>query len=124
MKHLLIAFLFFSPLIVFANIRGGEEQIFLQKKKIKDGHTEYYDPADMPEVYYDRSNQEIILVADGFVSSYDVDIVSLSTLQIVLFTAVNGYGDTIDVSTLPDDDYKIVISTPYNNIYEGYFTNY
>ncbi len=124
MKHVLIAFLFFSPLIVFANIRGGEEQIFLQKKKIKDGHTEYYDPADMPEVYYDRSNQEIILVADGFVSSYDVDIVSLSTLQIVLFTAVNGYGDTIDVSTLPDDDYKIVISTPYNNVYEGYFTNY
>ena len=76
MKHVLIAFLFFSPLIVFANIRGGEEQIFLQKKKIKDGHTEYYDPADMPEVYYDRSNQEIILVADGFVSSYDVDIFS------------------------------------------------
>ena len=103
MKHVLIAFLFFSPLIVFANIRGGEEQIFLQKN---------------------RSNQEIILVADGFVSSYDVDIVSLSTLQIVLFTAVNGYGDTIDVSTLPDDDYKIVISTPYNNVYEGYFTNY
>jgi len=124
MKHVLIAFLFFSPLIVFANIRGGEEQIFLQKKKIKDGHTEYYDPADMPEVYYDRSNQEIILVSDGFVSSYDVDIVSLSTLQIVLFTAVNGYGDTIDVSMLPDDNYKIVISTPYNNIYEGYFTNY
>lgn len=87
-------------------------------------HLEYYDPADMPEVYYDRSNQEIILVADGFVSSYDVDIVSLSTLQVVLFTAVNGYGDTIDVSTLPDDNYKIVISTPYNNIYEGYFTNY
>ena len=124
MKHVLIAFLFFSPLIVFANIRGGEEQIFLQKKKIKDGHTEYYDPADMPEVYYDRSNQEIILVSDGFVSSYDVDIVSLSTLQVVLFTAVNGYGDTTDVSTLPDDDYKIVISTPYNNVYEGYFTNY
>ena len=124
MKHVLIAFLFFSPLIVFANIRGGEEQIFLQKKKIKDGHTEYYDPADLPEVYYDRSNQEIILVADGFVSSYDVDIVSLSTLQVVLFTAVNGYGDTIDVSTLTDDNYKIVISTPYNNIYEGYFTNY
>lgn len=124
MKHVLIAFLFFSPLIVFANIRGGEEQIFLQKKKIKDGHTEYYDPADMPEVYYDDDNQEIILVADGFVSSYDVDIVSLSTLQVVLFTSVNGYGDTIDVSMLPDDNYKIVISTPYNNIYEGYFTNY
>ncbi len=88
------------------------------------GHNEYFDPADKPEVFYDDDNQEIILVADGFVSSYDVDIVSLSTLQVVLFTAVNGYGDTIDVSMLPDDNYKIVISTPYNNIYEGYFTNY
>ena len=124
MKHVLIAFLFFSPLIVFANIRGGEEQIFLQKKKIKDGHTEYYDPADMPEVYYDRDNQEIVLVADGFASSYDVDIFSMSSLQCVLYTTISGYGDTIDVSTLPDDEYNIVISTPYNTIYEGYFTNY
>ncbi len=87
-------------------------------------HTEYFDPADKPEVYYDRDNQEIILVADGFASSYDVDIFSMSSMQCVLYTTISGYGDTIDVSSLPDDDYKIVISTPYHNIYEGYFTNY
>ena len=88
------------------------------------GHTEYFDPADKPEVYYDSDNQEIILVADGFASSYDVDIFSMSSMQCVLYTTISGYGDTIDVSSLPDDDYKIVISTPYHNIYEGYFTNY
>ncbi len=31
-------------------------------------HTEYYAPADMPEVYYDSNTQEIIIVADGFTS--------------------------------------------------------
>lgn len=124
MKHVLTALLLISSLIVFANVRGGEEQIFLQKKKVKDGHTEYFDPADKPEVYYDRDNQEIVLVADGFASSYDVDIFSMSSMQCVLYTTISGYGDTIDVSSLPDDDYKIVISTPYHNIYEGYFTNY
>ena len=78
----------------------------------------------MPEVFYDNNVQEIILVADGFVSSYDVNIVSLSTLQLALHSTASGYGDTIDVSSLPDDNYKIVITTPYNNVYEGYFTNY
>ena len=87
-------------------------------------HGEYFDPADKPEAYYDVDNQEIILVADGFVSYYDVNIVSLSTMQLALHLTANGYGDTIDVSSLPDDDYKIVITPPYNNVYEGYFTNY
>ena len=87
-------------------------------------HGEYYEPADKPEVYYDEDNQEIILVADGFASYYDVDIISLSTLSLVLYQRVSGYGDNIDVSSLPDDNYKIVISTSYNNVYEGYFTNY
>ena len=125
--NLKVLFLTLASIITLGNqcyARDGEEYLNLQNVGHHGDHGEYYDPADLPEVYYDRSNQEIILVADGFVSSYDVDIVSLSTLQVVLFTAVNGYGDTIDVSTLTDDNYKIVISTPYNNIYEGYFTNY
>ena len=87
-------------------------------------HIENYEPADKPEAYYDVDNQEIILVADGFVSSYDVNIISLSTMSLTLHSTANGYGDTIDVSSLPDDDYKIVISTPYNNVYVGFFTNY
>lgn len=87
-------------------------------------HGEYYDPADKPEAYYDVDNQEIILVADGFASYYDVYIISMSTMSSVLYERIDGYGDTIDVSSLPDDDYKIIISTPYNNVYVGFFTNY
>ena len=77
---------------------GAAAQINLQKKKTGT-HLEQPTPADMPEVYYDTDDQEIILVADG-------------------------YGDSIDVSLLPDDDYKIVITSSYNNVYEGQFTNY
>ena len=35
---------------------------------------------------------------------------------------VNGNYDPIDVAPLPDDDYEIVITSSYNNVFEGYFT--
>lgn len=111
-------------LLSHLNSLGSPDEIVLTRGGQQHDHTEYFDPADKPEVYYDRDNQEIVLVADGFASSYDVDIFSMSSMQCVLYTTISGYGDTIDVSSLPDDDYKIVISTPYHNIYEGYFTNY
>jgi len=121
MKKAFFFFLLFSySLVSYAD----PDVIILMPGGPGHNHTEYFDPADKPEVYYDRDNQEIILVADGFASSYDVDIFSMSSMQCVLYTTISGYGDTIDVSSLPDDDYKIVISTPYHNIYEGYFTNY
>ena len=78
----------------------------------------------MPEAYYNTDTEEIIIVADGFSSYYDVDIISQSTLQLVLYTTISGYGDSIDVSLLPDDNYKIVITSSNNNVYEGQFTNY
>ncbi len=78
----------------------------------------------MPEAYYDTDDQEIILVADGYADYYDVDIISLSTMTAIISTQVDGYGDSIDVSLLPDDDYKIVITSSNNNVYEGQFTNY
>ena len=76
----------------------------------------------MPEVYYDEDNAAIIVVGDGFSSYYDVVIIRESLLQTVISTQISGYGDNIDVSTLPDDGYRIVITTEYNNEYEGYFT--
>lgn len=85
-------------------------------------HIEYYPPADMPEVYLDSSNLEIIIVADGFADYYDVIIVSQSTLLAVISTQIDGYGDSIDVSYLPADDYTIIITSEYNNQYEGQFT--
>ena len=80
-------------------------------------------PADQPEVYYDDDEQEIIIDGPGSEASYyDVDIVSMSTLDVMLSTQVNGTYDTIDVSSLPDDNYKIVITSSNFNEYEGYFT--
>ena len=87
-------------------------------------HSEYYPPADMPEVYYDFDNLEIIIVGDGFASYYDVDIISQSTQLAAISTQIDGYGDSIDVSSLPDDDYTIIITSSNNNEYEGQFTNY
>ena len=87
-------------------------------------HSEYYPPADMPEVYFDTDLQEIIIYADGYADYYDVDIISLSTMTAIISTQVDGYGDSIDVSLLPDDNYKIVITSSNNNVYEGQFTNY
>ena len=78
----------------------------------------------MPEVYFDSNNQEIIFVADGFSAYYDVDIISQSSMIAVISTQVDGYGDSIDISSLPDDNYTIVITSSENNVYEGYFTNY
>ena len=87
-------------------------------------HIEHFNPADMPEVYYDADNLEIIIIADGFANYYDVDIVSQSTQLAVISTQVGGYGDNIDVSSLPDDDYTIIITSSNNNEYVGQFTNY
>ena len=106
------------------NIYADEADINIQYVGHHGTHSEYYPPADMPEVYYDSDNQEIIIVADGFSSYYDVDIVSESTLMIVISTQVDGYGDSIDISSLPDDNYTIVITSSNNNEYVGQFTNF
>ena len=81
-------------------------------------------PADLPDVYYDDVEQEIIIDGTGEATYYYVDIVSLSTLDTVLSTSDNGTYDTIEVSSLPDDNYKIVITSSLENVFIGYFTNY
>lgn len=103
---------------------GRGHSIQIHKKGATGTHNEYYDPADKPEVYYDADYQQIAIYADGFASYYDVDIVSMSTLQIELTTQVSGFGDTFDISSLPCDNYRIVITSSYNNVYEGLFSNY
>ena len=100
----------------------NQHPIRLDPTKI--GHFDQPVPADMPEVYYDTNTEEIIIVADGFSSFYDVDIVSQSTMQLMLYTTISGYGDNIDVSSLPYDDYTIIITSSYDNEYVGQFTNY
>ena len=117
MKKLFIIFFYFLCFIASAD----NNQIVLRDTKHQHDHFEYYPPADMPEVYYDSDNLEIILVADGFSSYYDVDIFQSGYTIPVITTQVDGYGDTIDISSLPDGNYTIVITSEFNNEFEGQF---
>ena len=87
-------------------------------------HSEFPVPADMPDVYYDSDNQEIIIDGLGFVNYYDVEIATAASFVTVLTTQVNGYYDTIDISSLPEGAYVITIESPLGNTYEGNFDNY
>ena len=109
---------------LFSFADGSTAQIHIERKGKPDNHGQYYIPADMPEVYYDSDNLEIILVADGFSSYYNVDITSASGYVPLISTQVDGYGDSIDVSSLPDGYYSITITSSNNNQFEGTFYKY
>ncbi len=121
MKKLILLLLLLSSTVhVFAD---ASQQV-IQLRKVRIGHLDFPVPADMPDVYYDDAAQQIIIDGTGCVSYYDVEITSQSTWDVVVSTSVNGSYDTIDISSLPDDDYIITIDSPLGNTYEGYFTNY
>ena len=96
--------------------------IMLEKKGI--GHYNYPIPADQPDVYYDSVNQEIIIDGTGYVSYYDVEIMSTSNWIVYVSTQVNGSYDTIDISSLPEGEYSITIDSPTGNSFEGFFDTY
>ena len=98
-------------------------QINIQHRPHGGTHNEHYPMADMPDaVYYDSDEGEIIIIADGTSLYYNVEIVSDYLNQTVIMTQVDGYGDTIDVSSLPSGSYTIVITSEFLNEYEGQFT--
>ena len=96
-------------------------QYAIQLKKTKIGHFEQPVPAIQPDIYYDGENQEIIIVGTGNLSYYDVEIESATTWYVYISTQVNGFYDTIDVSSLPSDTYTITINTSVGLSYEGQF---
>ena len=98
---------------------SSEVQIVLSQQG---EHIEHFAPADMPEVYYNSDEEEIIIVADGFSSYYNVLIIRNSTNQTMVSTQIIGYGDSIDISSLPSDNYILVITSEYNNVFQGNFT--
>ena len=114
-KYLTILLLLFLCFDVAAN------KIGLYQNGQMPTHSEYYPPADMPEAFFDSDNMEISIVADGFASYYYVEIFQTGYTVPVISTQIDGYGDTIDVSSLSDGDYTIVITSEYNNVYYGYF---
>ena len=78
----------------------------------------------MPDVYYNNSTQTLIIDGTGEVNYYDVEVISLTTLDTEISTQVNGYYDTIDVSSLPEGEYAITIDAPTGNSFEGFFSTY
>lgn len=125
MKRLLL-FTFLSILMcVDINADGSAAaQINLQKKKVKDGHFDQPIPDVEPEVYYDNDAHELTIVGTGFASYYDVEIMSVTTSTVYISTRVDGSYDTIDVSSLPDDNYVITLDPPVSISFEGYFSIY
>ena len=91
---------------------------------LQHNHFDFPVPADEPDVYYDSDAQQVIIDGLGVVNYYDVEITSQSTSEVVVSTSVSGSYGTIDISSLPDDDYIITIDTPLGNTYEGYFQTY
>lgn len=100
---------------------AGTHPIQIRDKGSVGNHSEYYPPADMPEVYYDDLNQEVIIVADGFASYYYVEIFQTEYTIPVISTQIDGYGDNIDISSLSEGYYTIIITSSNNNEFEGSF---
>ena len=120
----IVTVLVMSAMGMTAQTRDAEQKLNMHYSGHHGDHSEFFAPADMPDVYYDSDNLEIIIVADGYADYYDVNIISQSTQLAVISTQIGGYGDTIDVYSLPDDDYTILITSSNNNQYVGQFTNY
>ena len=95
--------------------------IVIQNGGSTNDHLEQFIPADQPDVYYDIVAQTLIIDGGGEVTYYDVEIASVTTTLTVISTQVNGYYDTIDISTLPQDEYVITIYSPEDHTYEGFF---
>ena len=117
-NRLLVLFAFLVMGTCFIN---AQESINMQHVGNNGPHNEYYPPADMPEVYIDLDEMEVIIEADGFADYYVVNIISQVSMQCVIYTQIDGYGDSIDISSLPDGYYRIVITSSNNNVFEGYF---
>ena len=119
---MLVAFSFLS--VPVSTAYGEEAVINLQNNGHHDHLSIPFVPADMPQVYYDSEAGVITVDGPGYASYYYVDIVSQSTLSVVLYDTVDGDYGTVDVSSLPDDNYTIIITSSNNNEYTGQFTNY
>ncbi|MBQ6078934.1 MAG: DUF3244 domain-containing protein [Muribaculaceae bacterium] len=120
MKRLLfLLFCLESILIMFAD-DGNPAAINLQHNG-PGNHSGIPLPADMPDVYYDNSNQQIIVDGLGVVTYYDVEIASATNWTVYISTQVSGSYGTIDISSLPQGEYVITIDSSTGNSFEGYF---
>ena len=115
--------LFICLLLSLVSFRSPEK-IFMNDPSHQHDHFNHPIPADMPDVYYYNDTQTIVIDGGGEVNYYDVEIISLTSLNTVISTQVNGYYDTIDVSTLSDGEYTIFIYSPTGYTFDGDFEIY
>ena len=109
-------------MLVFQTMLYGEpDRVVLRDTGNHHDHFDFPAPDVQPEVYYDDVDQEIIIVGTGNASYYNVLIESVNDWDVTLSTQVNGYYDTIDISSLPADEYCITITTQWNDTFIGYF---
>ena len=113
-----------SMFVLGISVCCGQELINMQHIGNHNDHFNIPVPADMPDVYYNNSTQTVIIDGGGEVNYYDVEIISLTSMNTVISTQVNGYYDTIDVSSLPEAEYGIFIYSPTGNSFEGFFEIY
>ena len=123
MNKRIITFILLTTLS-FAFLLVAPNAIVLRNAGQQPNHYELPAPADEPDVYYDSDTHEIIIDGQGFVNYYDVEIATASSYVTMLTTHVNGYYDTIDISSLPQGHYIITIESPLGNTFEGYFDTY
>ena len=116
-------FFVLSFLMVFCSVlvMADRRPIVVHQGGSVGDHSEYYPPADMPEAYFDETEMEIVIEAEGYADYYIVEVVSMVSSLTMIYTQIDGYGDTIDVSSLPIGYYQIIITSEFNNVYEGYF---
>ena len=123
MGRLIITLLFFTSML--ASFADDENQAAINLQHGGHGnHSGLPAPADEPDVYYNSSNQSIIINGTGYVSYYDVVIESATSWTVMISTQVSGNYDTIDISSLPAGMYCITIDSPTGNSYEGFFDTY
>ena len=117
-KYILLVLLSLFSLLCMARNEG---KINLHYPGNVPTHFDQPAPAVQPEVYYDDVDQEIIIVGTGNATYYNVVIESVNDWDVSLSTQVNGSYDTIDISSLPADEYCITITTAWNDTFVGYF---
>ena len=116
-----ITILFALILVSQTMLYGEPERIVLRDTGQQHNHWELPAPAVQPDVYYDDVDQEIIIVGTGNATYYNVVIESVNDWDVSLSAQVNGSYDTIDISSLPADEYCITITTAWNDTFVGYF---
>ncbi len=120
----LLNFLLVLLLCSSAAVAREEENVNLHFPGNGPTHGSIPIPADMPDVYYNNSTQTLIIDGTGEVNYYDVEVISLTTLDTEISTQVDGYYDTIDVSSLPSGEYTIIIYSPTGYTFDGDFAIY